>query len=63
VERAEVARHASLYRARQEKLHREMKDLEAAEAAAAEASARQKEATAAQCLAVAHQVELLQQAT
>ena len=45
--RIKAARHASLYRARQEELKRKMHELEDAEAVVAEAFARQKEATAA----------------
>jgi len=58
-ERAEAARHASLYRARLAETNCEMPKLEAAEANAAEALARQKGAEAAHCLAVSRQLELL----
>ena len=43
-ERAEVARHVSLYKARQEEPGRKMQELEGAKAAVAEAFARQRDA-------------------
>ena len=49
-ERAEAARHASLYRARQEELSRKMHELEATKAAGTELFARQKEGVGAQRL-------------
>ena len=61
-ERAKAARHASLYRARQEELIRKMQELEAAEAEDAEAFARQKDASATQRLIVNRQLDHLQQA-
>ena len=41
-ERVDAARHASLYRVRQEKLSRKMQELEAAKSAALELLARHK---------------------
>ena len=62
-ERAEVARHVSLYQAREEDLNRKMHELEVAEAAVVEAFTRQKDATSAQRIVVNRKLELLQQAT
>ena len=59
-ERAELARHASLYRARQGKLSRTIEESEAAEVVDAELIDRQKEAAAAQWLAITRQLDLLQ---
>jgi anti-sigma factor RsiW len=61
-EREEAARHASLYRARQEELNKKLRELEAEEATAAGAYSRQMEAATTHRLTVNRQIELLHQA-